>query len=55
MGNGDKNYFAKLVEKYLDNNRLLSDVLEPLFFGVLNTKPEEREALFIKKDGIYRF
>ena len=47
--NGDKNYFAKLVEKYLDNNRLLSDVLEPLFFGVLNTKPEEREALFIKK------
>lgn len=53
--NGDKNYFAKLVEKYLDNNRLLSDVLEPLFFGVLNTKPEEREALFIKKDGIYRF
>lgn len=28
---------------------MLSDVLEPLFFGVLNTKPEEREALFIKK------
>lgn len=45
---GDKNYLSKLVDNYLNNNKLLSNVLEPLFFGVLNTKPEEREALFIK-------
>ena len=33
---GDKNYLANLVDKYNGNSRLLSDVLEPLFFNTLN-------------------
>lgn len=33
---GDKAYMQKLVEHYKDNDRLLSDVLEPLFFNTLN-------------------
>ncbi len=33
---GDKNYLSNLVNKYPDNDRLLSDVLEPLFFNTLN-------------------
>ena len=45
---GDKNYLSNLIDKYPNNNRLLSDILEPLFFGVLNTKPEERVTLFTK-------
>lgn len=35
---GDKNYLSKLVDNYANNNRLLSDVLEPLFFKTLNKK-----------------
>ncbi len=35
---GDKNYLSKLVDNYANNNRLLSDVLEPLFFKTLNEK-----------------
>ncbi len=35
---GDKNYLSKLVDNYTNNNRLLSDVLEPLFFKTLNEK-----------------
>lgn len=35
---GDKNYLSKLVDTYANNNRLLSDVLEPLFFKTLNEK-----------------
>ena len=35
---GDKNYLSKLVDTYPNNNRLLSDVLEPLFFKTLNDK-----------------
>lgn len=35
---GDKNYLSKLVDNYSNNNRLLSDVLEPLFFKTLNEK-----------------
>ena len=46
---GDKKFLSNLIDKYLNNNRLLSDILEPLFFGVLNTKSEERVALFTKK------
>lgn len=46
---GDKNYLSNLIDKYLNNNRLLSDILEPLFFGVLNTKSKERVTLFTKK------
>lgn len=45
---GDKNYLSNLIDKYPNNNRLLSDILEPLFFGVLNTKSEERVTLFTK-------
>lgn len=33
---GDKAYMQKLVKHYKDNDRLLSDVLEPLFFNTLN-------------------
>ncbi len=33
---GDKNYLSNLVNKYPDNDRLLSDVLELLFFNTLN-------------------
>ncbi len=33
---GDKNYLANLVNRYMGNNRLLSDVLELLFFNTLN-------------------
>ena len=35
---GDKNYLYNLVKKYNGNNRLLSDVLEVLFFNTLNEK-----------------
>ena len=35
---GDKNYLSKLIDNYANNNRLLSDVLEPLFFKTLNEK-----------------
>ncbi|WP_315545978.1 Eco57I restriction-modification methylase domain-containing protein [Prevotella koreensis] len=33
---GEKAYMQKLVEHYKNNDRLLSDVLEPLFFNTLN-------------------
>lgn len=33
---GDKNYLANLIERYKGNDRILSDVLEPLFFETLN-------------------
>lgn len=45
---GDKIFLSNLIDKYPNNNRLLSGILEPLFFGVLNTKPEERVTLFTK-------
>ena len=35
---GDKNYLRNLMDKYKGNNRILSDVLEPLFFKTLNEK-----------------
>lgn len=35
---GDKNYLRTLMDKYKGNNRILSDVLEPLFFNTLNEK-----------------
>lgn len=37
---GDKNYLGHLIERYKGNDRLLSDVLEPLFFNTLNEKRE---------------
>lgn len=39
---GDKAYMQNLVERYKDNDRLLSDVLEPLFFNTLNeARPDD--------------
>ena len=43
---GDKNYMLHLFEKSQDMDFYLKKVLVPLFFGVLNTKPAEREAIF---------
>lgn len=37
---GDKNYLSHLIERYEGNDRLLSDVLEYLFFNTLNEKRE---------------
>ena len=37
---GDKNYLNHLIARYEGNNRLLSDVLEVLFFNTLNEKRE---------------
>ena len=37
---GDKNYLCHLIEHYKGNDRLLSDVLESLFFNTLNEKRE---------------
>ena len=37
---GDKNYLSHLIEHYEGNDRLLSDVLEYLFFNTLNDKRE---------------
>ena len=35
---GDKAYLSHLIEQYKGNDRLLSDVLEPLFFNTLNER-----------------
>lgn len=44
---GDLNYMQNLFERSWYKNDYLDSVLEPLFFGILNTKPAEREALFV--------
>ena len=38
---GDKFYLNHLIERYEDNDRLLSDVLEPLFFNTLNERRDD--------------
>ncbi len=43
---GDLNYMQNLFENSKYQNDYLDSVLEPLFFGILNTKPAERDALF---------
>ena len=43
---GDLNYMQNLFERSWYKNDYLDSVLEPLFFGILNTKPAEREVLF---------
>ena len=43
---GDLNYMQNLFNRSRYQNDYLDSVLEPLFFGILNTKPDEREALF---------
>ena len=44
---GDLNYMQNMFENSAYKNDYLDSVLEPLFFGILNTKPAEREALFV--------
>ena len=44
--NGDLNYMQNMFERSKYKNDYLDCVLEPLFFGILNTKPEERKTLF---------
>ena len=46
---GDLNYMQHLFERSYDQSNYLEAVLEPLFFGILNTKPAEREGLFREK------
>ena len=43
---GDLNYMQNLFQRSSHQDDYLDAVLEPLFFGILNTKPEQREALF---------
>ena len=47
--NGNLEYMQKAFELSLYQDNYLDSFLEPLFFGVLNTKPEERKALFEKE------
>lgn len=44
--NGNMEYMQKAFEQSPYQDNYLDAFLEPLFFGVLNTKPEERKALF---------
>ena len=46
---GDLNYMQHLFERSPHQEDYLDAVLEPLFFGILNTRPAEREALFAAK------
>lgn len=46
--NGDYNYLQNLYTTCENKGDFLEHILEPLFFGVLNTKPEDREQLFNK-------
>ncbi len=43
---GDLNYMQNMFKRSAYQNDYLDSVLEPLFFGILNTKPAEREAQF---------
>ena len=46
---GDLNYMQNMFNRSAYQNDYLDSVLEPLFFGILNTKPEERDALFAQE------
>lgn len=48
--NSDKNYMLHLFENSRYKADYMDKVLEPLFFGILNTKVEDRYSLF-KKSG----
>ncbi len=43
---GDLNYLQNLFERSPYQDDYLDSVLEPLFFGILNTKPEQRKPVF---------
>ena len=45
---GDLNYMQNLFNRSAYQHDYLDSVLEPLFFGILNTKPTEREYWFNK-------
>lgn len=47
--NGDMEYMQKAFANSACQDDYLDAFLEPLFFGVLNTKPEDRKALFAKE------
>lgn len=49
---GNKNYLNDLVDKHEGNNRLLTDVLETLFFDTLNKKRENDIAAKILGENI---
>ena len=46
---GDSNYMQNLFIQSEQQENYLEAVLEPLFFGILNTKPQERDTLFATK------
>ena len=46
---GDLNYMQNMFNRSTYQNDYLDSVLEPLFFGILNTKPEERDAIFAQE------
>ena len=46
---GDLNYMQNVFERSLYKDNYLDYVLEPLFYGILNTKPAEREEVFAKE------
>ena len=43
---GDLNYMQNLFKRSTQQDNFLDAVLEPLFYGILNTKPENRAAVF---------
>ena len=46
---GDYNFMLNLFEKSDKKDDYLDAVLEPLFFGILNTKPKDRKVLFTEQ------
>ena len=44
--NGDLNYMQNMFNQSPHKDNYLDAVLEPLFFGILNTKPSQRESVF---------
>ncbi len=44
--NGDLNYMQNMFEQSRHKDNYLDAVLEPLFFGILNTKPSQRKSVF---------
>ena len=44
--NGDLNYMQNMFEQSPHKDNYLDAVLEPLFFGILNTKPSQRISVF---------
>lgn len=47
--NDDYNYMLHLFQKSDRQENYLDAVLEPLFFGILNTKPKNRKTLFTQQ------